>query len=541
MESKTTTMLETAEASAVIDPGSSDPLNSGFPAPERVSTTGDAPDALGSSALILVASVFGCGLNYLFGIYLARVLGPTDFGLYALGLSLFNILILFAPLSLDTSVMKFVSQSLDRDKTGRIGPYITAASGMALLFGSALGVCLALLAHPLSEKVFGKPDLATVLTVLAVGIPGAAVSAVLLSSLRALHDVRRFVSIKYVVEPGGKFALAGLALWMGWGLAGVLGAVLAVLTLTAGLAIACLLRMTDVRSRHDGSGWRRTAPALLAFSFPLVISNLFGVFAPRSDMLFVGAWFPSRDVGVYSAASQTAAILGLIMTAFHSAVIPMVGTLFARKDRVRLKSLYGFTSRWTLALSILIFIYFVLFGREILHLFGEDFTKGVPWLIILAAGYLVSSASGPATATIIMAGYPGTIMMNSIVMGLLLIGANMVLIPRYGPLGAAWAVSLNVIAGSILCVAEARRLCGVIPFSRGMVKSILAGALTLAVGMFLRSEHVLSSAAAEGFAATAIFGAALLVMKVEAEDREALRGLARKVPPLARWFPSASP
>lgn len=501
---------------------------------QPISAADEAPGVLGSSALILAASVFGCGLNYLFGVYLARALGPTEFGLYALGFSLFNILILFAPLGLEMSVMKFVSQSFDDIKTDRNRQHILAAARMALLFGSAFGVILALSADFLSNEVFGKPGLAPVLFFFAVGTPFAALSSVLLSSLRALHDVRQFVSIKYFVEPVGKFTLAGLMIWCGWGLTGTLGAVLAVLALSVLLTIGCLLRMPGLCSDGNPSDWRRSAPALLAFSFPLAISNLFGVFAPRSDMLFVGAWFSAQDVGVYSAASQTGATIGLILTAFHSAVIPMIGAALAQKDRMRLESLYHFTSRWTLALSLLLFMYLALFGHAILHFFGPYFAKGAPWLTILAAGHLVNSASGPASATLIMAGYPRVIMVNSIVMALQLIGANILLIPRYGPLGAAWGMSLSVSTGSLLCMLEARWLCGVTPFPRSMVKPLCAGAAALGVGAFLTSELVSLSTAVAAFAVTAVFAALLLLFKLEPADRQALRELAQKFQSLAR-------
>jgi O-antigen/teichoic acid export membrane protein len=540
MKSSTTTSSNSAEISAVLHSGRSGHLDNGFTELKRVPTTGEAPGVLSSSVLVLVASVFGCGLNYLFGIYLARMLGAGDFGLYAIGLGIFNILILLAPLGLDTTIMKYVSQSLGLGETHRIRPYILLAGGITLVCGVVFGVCLGVSSGWLAGKIFGKPELTRVLVIFAIGIPVAAVSAVLLSSLRALHDIRQYVSIKYFLEPAGKFALAAVAVWLGWGLAGVLGAFLVILTVSTIVTIVCLLPMTDFRSGHNDAERALSVPAFLAFSYPLVVSNLFGILAPRSDVLFIGAWFTSRDVGVYSAASQTAAILGLIMTAFHSAVIPMIGTVIARKDQARLESLFRFTSRWTLALSLLIFIYFVLFGREILHLFGEGFAKGAPWLIILAAGHLVNSASGPATATLIMAGHPRIIMVNSIVMGLLLIGANMLLIPRYGALGAAWAMALHVSAGSVLCIVEARWLCDVTPFSRSMAKPLWAGAAALAAGGFVKSALPPAFTAAVGLLVPAIFAAVLLAMKLDAADRQALLELAQKFRPLARWLPDAS-
>ena len=528
------------ESSTPLDSGLSDPLNNGSTESKQDTTAGDTPGLLSGSVLILVASVFGCGLNYLFGIYLARVLGAGDFGVYAIGLNVFNILILLAPLGLDTTIMKYVSQAIGLGETHRIRSYILVAGAVTLICGACFGLCLGLSSGWVAEKIFGKPELTRVLAVFAIGIPVAAVSAVLLSSLRALHDIRQFVSIKYVLEPVGKFVLAAAAVWIGWGLAGVLGAILAIFTVGAFATIACLLRMTGYHTGHHYAEWRSNAVTLLLFSAPLVVSNLFGIIAPRSDMLFIGAWFASSDAGIYSAASQTAAIIGLIMTAFHSAVIPMIGTVIARKDQVRLKLLYRFTSRWTMTLSLMIFVCFALFGGEILQLFGRDFAAGLPWLIILAAGHLVNSASGPATATIIMAGRPKIILMNAVVMGLFLIGANMVLIPRYGPLGAAWAMALHVGAGSVLFMAEARWLCGVTPCSRGMAKSLCAGAAALAGGFFMTSELKPSPAIA-GALVAAIFGAVLLVLKLEDEDREALRELARKVRPFARWFPVPFP
>jgi len=541
MKNTTTTTSGSAERSNVLDSGLPDHVNNGFTESERIPTTGEVSGVLSSSVLILAASVFGCGLNYLFGIYLARMLGAGDFGLYAIGLSIFNILILLAPLGLDTTIMKYVSQSLGLGETHRIRPYILLAGGVTLLCGALFAVCLGLFSGLLAEKIFDKPELTRVLVIFAIGVPVAAVSTVLLSSLRALHDVRQYVSIKYFFEPIGKFALAVAAVWIGWGLAGVLGAILVILAASTIITLVCLLRMTDFRSGHNYTEWGLTVPAFLAFSSPLLVSNLFGVFAPRSDVLFIGAWFTSQDAGIYSAASQTAAILGLIMTAFHSAVIPMIGTVIARKDQARLESLYQFTSRWTMALSLLIFIYFVLFGGEILHLFGEGFTKGVPWLIILASGHLVNSASGPATATLIMAGRPKIIMMNSIVMGLLLVGANMLLIPRYGPVGAAWAMALHVSAGSVLCIVEAKWLCGVTPFSRSMAKPLWAGAAALAVGFLVKSEFMSSYAAGVGLLVTAVFAIALLAMKLDIADRRALLELAHKFRPLARWLPVHSP
>ena len=103
-----------------------------------------------SGGALLIASAVGNGLNYAFGIFLARVLGADDFGLYALALTVFNILTLIFVFGLDTAAIKFVSHHLEEHQMARarttIGTTTILASGSALVAAFAL----AMVAHPLA-------------------------------------------------------------------------------------------------------------------------------------------------------------------------------------------------------------------------------------------------------------------------------------------------------------------------------------------------------------------------------------------------------
>ena len=71
-----------------------------------------------ASSAVLLASIFGNGLNYLFGIFLARSLGIDQFGLYALGFSIFSTLALLVPLGMDAGAIKFISESAESVEVG---------------------------------------------------------------------------------------------------------------------------------------------------------------------------------------------------------------------------------------------------------------------------------------------------------------------------------------------------------------------------------------------------------------------------------------
>src|SRR5271157_5025727 len=62
------------------------------------------------SGVFFAGTVFTAAFGYLFKIYLARVLGPEDLGLYALGGTLIGFLGIFNALGLPQSAVRFVAE-----------------------------------------------------------------------------------------------------------------------------------------------------------------------------------------------------------------------------------------------------------------------------------------------------------------------------------------------------------------------------------------------------------------------------------------------
>lgn len=442
--------------------------------------------ASGGSALLL-ASAAGNALSYGSGIFIARALGAEQFGLYALGLTLFNLLALFAPLSLDVGVLKFVSGQLTAGERGSVRRTVLNASLIASASGLSAAVALALFAPSLSASLYHKPALSGVLLFFAAALPFASLSTVLLGALQAFQTVRYTVLIKYLWEPPGKFLLAALAVTSGLGLYGVLGGVVIVFAVSAAVAVGCVLRVIPPEENRSENG-TEILRALAAFSAPLIVSNLFGVLAPRSDMLILGYWAHAEQVGIYNAAFQTSAMIALVLGAFDSAVAPMIGGLAGGKDAGPMKTLYQATSRWALTLTLPIFVLMAIWSREILAVFGQPFTLGAHAMLILAAAQVFNTATGATTSIILMSGHSRMIMKNSIMNGALLIGANMALIPKYGILGAAIGSATCQILISAVRVAQVWRLRRILPFSWSMSKPVAAALIAAAIGWSLKEE-----------------------------------------------------
>jgi len=495
------------------------------------------PQLAASSAVILLASVFGNGLNYLFSMYVARALGPVDFGLYALGITVFNIVVLFAPLGMETTVMKFVSQQVGSDGMASVRKTIVSGVGVAAGFGLFLALCLAFSSDLLARTLFGKPELSPILLLLALGVPLAAVSAVVLSSMQALGHIRAMTLIRNGLEPVGKFLLAAIALSIGFGLAGVLGALLSVFLVSFVISVGYLGRLTDVRFERRIVSEGLEIKTLLAFSMPLVISNLFSIVAPRSDMLTIGAHLAPQDIAIYAVATQTAAVLALILSAFDSAIMPTIGGLLARRELAQLAEASKAAARWAMTISILVFIQLALFSGDVLRLFGPTFESGAICLVILAAGHLVGSASVSSTGIILMSGHSKTIMVISIIIGLALIVSNMALVPQFGIVGAACATSFCIAASSLLCAIQAKKYSGVIPYSWRQLKPLCAGMFSLALGYLLKSSFTEAGVLLLAPIVAVVYAGTLVAFGLEARDYAVLAQMFPRVEPMMRSFP----
>lgn len=469
--------------------------------------------ARGGGAFLL-ASLFGNGINYFFGAYVARALGPEQFGLYILGLTIMNILLFMVPLGMDVAIVKFISEHLslgEKSKASNIVFHLfVIAVGLALIFG----LIFALIATPLSNVVYKKSELIPVLLCFSVIFILASINNFLTVTLQAFQLFGSIACIKYLWEPIGKFFLTGLFLGFGFGLYGLLFSLF--LTYCASLLIS--LRMTQnvtgLRANSRPSWELRKLFPIFKFSLPLVITNIFGVVAPRLDVLILGYWLSFQDVGFYSASLQTAGILSLVLGSFSQLFSPMVVSVLARENKESLKDIYQAVCRWALTLSLPPFLLIVIFGNEILSLFGKNFSAGRECLNILALGQMVNVFMGSSNTILLMSGHSKKIMWNTIILNSLLILLDLIFVSSVGLSGPALALSIIMILGGIVGVIQVWLIHEVSPFRWTLLKPLWAALIAGAMGSLVKETMGWSTA----IIIIASYIVALFLFKIGKED-----------------------
>ncbi len=481
-----------------------------------------------NGAAVLAASLFGNGLNYFFMLFLARQLGMEQFGLYALGVTLFNTALLVGCAGLDTGVTKFVSAYMAQGRAGAARRVIAAAVTIVTLLGVLTGIGFWAMAAPLSERLYQKPGLALVLLCFAPALVFALVGSV-------FQTVRYTVALKYLWEPIGKWVTAGIAIWAGWGLSGVVLGWVAVFGVTACLAGAVLARQGRLDVTDFAALGRSEVRTLVTYSAPLLLANLFGVVAPRADVMLLGYWVSAEDVGVYLAAFQTAAVLALILGALDVVFAPAISRAWAANDRLTFRESYAMVHRVAFTATVPLCVLLVLFADDVLRVFGSGFAAGGSIMAVLAVGHLVNASSGCANTVLLMSGHSRIVLINTVGYGTLLIGATAAMIPVWGPSGAALAASGSFVLLNGVRVAQVWRLHRMLPWTRAIVKPLAAGGV-MGLAIWLLKPYLATAAYLPlGVMACVLYIAVLYVARLESDDALILTALAARVRMAAGW------
>jgi O-antigen/teichoic acid export membrane protein len=430
------------------------------------------------AGIVFSGTVFWAAASFLFGLFAARVLGPADFGLYSLGLAVFNVLSILSLCGMDNGLVRFVALFRGENDQPRVKGAILFALFTVTSVGLGIGLLLFLLSGTISNHVFHKEGLTIVLRWFALGLPLFGAVSMFWAALQGFQNMKYLAGTRNILEPAIRLLAVSLFFLAGFRLTAVVWSHLLAWMFSLGGAAYLVIRIFP-RLKKPGRPMIE-ARRIVSFSLPLLLVGFLNIGINRTDRLLLGYFRDSREVGLYSAAFQTAMLLMMILQSFNTVFAPMISDLFNRAERTKLALLFQAVTRWVLTAALPLFVVFALFPEDILALFGDPFRLGSRSLVILAAAQLVNCLTGPVGYMLIMSGHPRMEFLNNLVIFVLEFILALVLIPRLGIEGAAVAaaVSLSLVNG--LRLLEVSLILKMHPYSVRFLKPIGAGFILFA-------------------------------------------------------------
>jgi len=399
----------------------------------------------GDGLAVLLAAAIGSGFSFLSQVMLARILGPEQFGIYSLVLSWVAALSLLLPFGLDATILRFVAAygtlrnfSALRGLLLRITQIVAGGSLIAAALMAAMSMSL-------------RPGISQAFLVGALLLPMVTLFQVGNKIVLGLHHPVCSALSGQMVRHS---TLAALILILGYGMRIPLTAQRAVLLAAAAMLVGLVTNqyftflylpkeLFQVRAEYRTREW-------LGVGLPLMVVTAAEQTLARGDIIILGVFRTKTEVGFYGAVVALTLCMDLISASMNSVIAPRFAELHAKHDRDSLQKLLTRSSAIVFLATLPIGLLFILFGRQILQLFGKDFSSGASALALLSIASLIRALAGSVGLLLSMTGLHSLYAKTVVVTACIAIGLDLALIPSFGVMGAAVSTLLGVIVGSVI-------------------------------------------------------------------------------------------
>ncbi len=242
---------------------------------------------------------------------------------------------------------------------------------------------------------------------------------------------------------------------------------------------------------NPGGFWR--------FTTPRGIANLASITLQRIDIVLVAIMIGPVQAAVYTAATRFLVAGQFGNMAISMAAQPRFTELFALGDRRSANVIYQVTTAWLVLLTWPLYLLAVVYGPEVLSVFGHSYRAGAGVMLILGLTMLLATACGQVDMVLITTGRSSWSLVNGLLAVGVNVGLDLVLIPRYGITGAAIGWAVAIVVTNLMPMAQLASSIHLQPFGRG---TLLAAALS--VGSFCAIPLAIRSVAGEGLAGLAL-------------------------------------
>jgi O-antigen/teichoic acid export membrane protein len=480
------------------------------------------------ASLALVGRVIGRGLVVVSQIVFARLLGPRDFGLFALAWTMLQMGGLVAPLGLDKGVLRFGSRYVDEDPAS-LRAVIRTSLTWSLVVGSAMGLGLYASSPWIASGLFGKPDMEPIIQLISLALPLLAGLHVAAAASRISKRMEYSV-IAQDLAPPVVLILGFLLLYRsGQRLNGAGYSVLAAYATAFLLALVLLRLVFPATSSPARTSEKTHLKELLTFSIATSLTGVFSMFLIWTNRLILGVYRPESEVGVYQAVSQLPLLTAIILSAFSAITTPMMASFFHSGELERLRDTYTTGTKWAVYISAPVFVVLLTLPAGILALlFGTEYAIGAKALVIITLGQTFNVASGPTGLALQMTGKHKLWLWTtatSLVMSIIL---SLLLAPSHGMIGTAVATAVGIAVLYLTGMLLVRHELGFFPFDRRLLKAARATILALGAGLILAKLYPPEGPVGIAVAIAGIlliYTASLVFSGLDSEDLAMLKSL----------------
>ncbi len=447
---------------------------------------GIARDQIRGSSLFLVGNVISLAITFLPHLVLVRYLTPEAFGHLAYALSLVAVGKTYA-LGFNEALSRFVPIYHAKREDSKVLGSIIVVFATTLLISSLLVVTFAVASGPILALLTKGREPAGLLLILMFLVPLETTDLLIMNLFACFARPREIFWGRFIIPPVLRVIVITLVVFRHLELPFLAYGYLLVeliIVIVFGVLIVCELRRQKLLQKL--SCVRFPTREIFSFSVPLMASNVIGMIGSSIPVLLLGYFHPMSTVAYFRVVLPAACLCSMVPDNFMPLYMPSASRLFAKGDTAGINHLFWETSLWMSVLAFPIFLATTCFAQPLtIFLYGARYAPSSPILAILSLGHFCYVVFACNSVTLKVLGKIRLMVMLNIVTPIIIVVFNLLLIPRYGAIGAAVATSAGLIVQSLLRQLSLWHAGGGISFFEKRYASFFLMLGSSAVGLYL--------------------------------------------------------
>jgi O-antigen/teichoic acid export membrane protein len=323
-------------------------------------------------------------------IIVARLLGPSSYGLYTLTLVIPTLLVALSDAGMNLALVRLPAKLRaegDYERAKRLiklGFLLKLAISIAAFFICYAGSTM------IATTVLNRPELAPFLQLASLIIIFQAIFDATNNSLIG-QDLMQYSASVQIMQATLKGTLGPALVLIGLGVLGaVSGYVLALAV--SGLASATILFTKHARSlKHTSGSVSMELRELLSYGLPLYLAAILLAFLTQYQSILLAHFASNTEIGNFNAAWNFNMLFVILTYPMAMAMFPMFSKMDTENQSGELARAFKLTVRYCSLIMIPASVAVMLFSKELVYLtYGSGYVYAPQYLIVLSALYLLT-------------------------------------------------------------------------------------------------------------------------------------------------------
>ena len=426
-------------------------------------------------------------------IFIARLLGSDQYGLYTIVITVPLLIQIFRDWGIHFAMVRFTAQYRAENRIAEIrSVYLTG-----ILFEVAVGLVLSLFslffADFLATNIFNRPAIAPLIQLVSFSIfAGGLVTAA--TAAFTGYERLELNSVMLVFQSVSKTVIIIVLVVLGFGSSG------AIIGYTAGTFIAAAIGVALIgviyRQLPKPSSLKLELRAyfstMMRYCLPLSFASFITTLLPQFFAFLLPIHYVSDNVAIgnYGVAMNFVVLISFFIMPITATMFPAFSKLDSEKDRDSLENVFRFSVRYgSLILLPVIAIVMSLSEPAVATLFGDTYQTAGLFLALLAIQYVFSAFGNLSLGALLTGqGKTGFSLKVALVTGLICFPLGYYAILTFGVLGLIFMTIVAQVPSLVMGVVFVKRTYGITVDLVASVRILFSSAVAGVVTYFVVSE-----------------------------------------------------